>query len=362
MAGVKYSLLILKVALHQEIIKNQRAVMKLNTYIFFLIFSLISIKVFSQDAALSQFYNAPTMFNAAEIGHRTSGGKYRFNGVHRNLGEGFRTTSLALDQTIDWSAKSYMGVGGAFIHDENANGAFQTMTLLGGFSIHMSLDKKEEHFLSVGTQFGFLNNQLRPEKLIFENDILGGEQEVFANRSLFNFDGRMGILYSYFPTEYQQLKIGFSVNHFVDFSDRFISDISTTNTQFSASVDYSQSLNDAKWIINPHALFLSQGTFSQVLVGVIGTRNCSNGIGFSFGASYKTADLSTFNTINSRDAVIAIVGFRLENGSRIYASHSFNISPLNDFNNATGNFELGIQWIINSANNKRIVSPDMLRN
>ena len=66
--------------------------------------------------------------------------------------------------------------------------------------------------------------------------------------------------------------------------------------------------------------------------------------------------------MNSRDAAIAIVGIRLESGSRIYASHSFNISPLNNMNNATGNFELGVQWIINSVKNKRITTPDILRN
>lgn len=336
--------------------------MKPNTYIFLFLFLLISVQAFTQDAELAQFYNAPTMFNAAEIGHRTSGGKFRINGVHRNLGEGFKTTNLAFDQTIDWQDRSHMGIGAAFIHDENGNGAFQTMTFLAGVGIHMSLDRKEEHFLSIGTQFGMVNNQLRTEKLIFETNILGGESESFMNDNLFNTDSRIGFLYTYFPNEKSQLKVGLSANHFVSFSDQFISGFSTTYTQFSASFDYNRSFRDNKWMINPHLLFLNQGTFRQALVGIITTLNFENQKGLSFGASYKTSDLSTFSRMNSRDALIAILGIRLEAGSRIYASHSFNISPLNNFNNATGNFELGVQWIINSAKNRRVVSPDILRN
>lgn len=336
--------------------------MRPTIYIFLLTFLLTSFETLAQDAELSQFYNAPTMFNSAEIGHRISGGKFRFNGVHRNFGEGFKTTNLAFDNTIDWKDRSHMGIGGAFIHDETGNGAFQTMTFLVGVGLHMSLDVKEEHFLSIGTQFGIVNNQLRTEKLIFETDIIGGKGEDFINTNLFNLDSRLGLLYSYFPNETVQLKIGFSANHFVSFVNHFISDFSTINTQFSASIDYSQTFNDEKWIINPHLLFLSQGSFNQGLVGILATRNCENKKGFTFGVSYKTADLSTFNSMNSRDAAIAIVGIRLESGSRIYASHSFNISPLNNMNNATGNFELGVQWIINSVKNKRITTPDILRN
>lgn len=336
--------------------------MKPSIYIFFILLLLLSVETSAQDAELVQFYNAPTMFNAAEIGHRTSGGKYRLNGVHRNLGEGFKTTNLAYDQTIDWQERSHMGIGASFIHDENGNGAFQTMTFLVGTGFHMSLDAKEEHYLSIGTQLGFVNNQLRTEKLIFETDILGGEGENFIDNNLFNADTRLGFLYSYFPNEKTQFKLGLSANHFVDFTNSFISDISTTKTQFSASIDYTQSFHKDKWIINPHILFLAQGTFNQALAGIIATYGSKNNMGFSFGASYKTADLSTFNTMNSRDALIAVLGVRLETGSRVYASHSFNISPLNNMNNATGNFELGIQWIINSAKNRRTTTPDILRN
>lgn len=336
--------------------------MKPSSNIFLLAFLLIMTKVSGQDAELSQFYNAPTMFNAAEIGHRTSGGKFRINGVHRNLGEGFKTTNLAFDNTLDFQDRSYLGVGGAFIHDENKSGSFQTMTFLAGFSMHLSLGQKEKHFLSLGSQFGVVNSQLRTEKLIFESDILGSGSEDFISNNFFNMDSRAGVMYSFFPSDYAYVKIGLSANHFVAYENRFISDISPINTQYSISIDYSQKLYGDRWIINPHLLYLSQGTFEQALAGIIATYNLNNGMGFSLGGSYKTTDLTTFDSMNSRDAVIGILGVSLETGSRVYVSHSFNISPLNNLNNATGNLELGIQWIINSANNSRIVTPDMLRN
>ncbi|NJN77251.1 MAG: hypothetical protein HC803_02085 [Saprospiraceae bacterium] len=45
-----------------------------------------------------------------------------------------------------------------------------------------------------------------------------------------------------------------------------------------------------------------------------------------------------------------------------YASFDQSVSPLNNTSNGVGNIELGFQYIINSAKNKRMVPPDILRN
>lgn len=336
--------------------------MKTTTILFNILFLLISLEVVAQDANFAQFYHAPTMFNPAETGHRTTGGKFRINGVHRNLGEGFKTTNISLDNTIDWQDRSYMGLGLAFIHDETPSGGFSTTTLLTGVGLHIGLDRRERHFLSIGTQFGFVNNKVEVEQLRFENDILGGDSENFTNTTLFNLDSRFGGLYSFFPNEETQFKVGIGANHIITFSDQFITDISGTAVQFTGSVELIKSLDDNKWIINPHALFMNQGPFNQALIGCIVTRNMKSEKGFSLGVSYKTADLTSFNTMNSKDVVIGIAGLHFKNGSRVYVSYDANISPLNNNNNVAGNIEFGFQYIINSAKNKRIVAPDILRN
>jgi type IX secretion system PorP/SprF family membrane protein len=334
--------------------------MKFKNLIYIALFWLITVQVMAQDAHFSQFYNAPTIYNAAEIGYRSTGGKYRLNGTHRNFGEGFQTTSIALDGTLDWQDKSFMGLGGTLIQDKSPGGGFRTLTLLGGFGLHLAIDRKEKHYLSIGTQLGMVNNQLRTEKLKFENDILGGEAEVFMNTNLFNMDTRFGAIYSYFPSDNIQMKLGAGLNHLVSFTNEFIATYSETKTQASIYVDYNQQIG--KWNLNPHLIYMHQGTFDQTLIGFIGTRYFQNEKGFSAGVSYRSATLFSFNNMNSDNSVIFITGISMSTGTRFYASYDQSVSKLNNMANGVGNIEFGIQYIINSANNRRTVSPDILRN
>jgi type IX secretion system PorP/SprF family membrane protein len=334
--------------------------MKLRNLIQTILFLLITAQVMAQDAHFSQFYNAPTIFNAAEIGYRSTGGKYRLNGTHRSFGEGFQTTSLAFDGTIDWQDKSFMGLGGTLIQDKSPGGGFCSLTLLGGFGLHLALDRKEKHYLSIGTQLGVVNNQLRTEKLKFENDILGGEAEVFMNTNLFNMDTRFGMIYSYFPADNIQMKFGVGLNHLLSFRDEFITNYSETKTQASFYFDYNQQVE--KWNFNPHFIYMRQGTFDQTLIGFIGTKYFQNDKGFSVGVSYRSATLFSFNNINADNSVIFVTGICVSTGTRFYASYDQSVSKLNKMSNGVGNIEFGVQYVINSANNKRTVSPDILRN
>jgi type IX secretion system PorP/SprF family membrane protein len=334
--------------------------MKIKNHIYTAIFLLITVQVIAQDAYFSQFYNAPTMFNSAEIGYRSTGGKYRLNGTHRNFGEGFQTTSLAFDGTIDWRDKSFMGLGGTLIQDKSPGGGFNTLTLLGGFGLHLSLDDKEKHYLSIGTQLGMVNSQLRTENLKFENDILGGESEVFVNTNVFNMDTRAGAIYSFFPSDHVQMKFAIGMNHLRSFTNEFISAYSETKTQFSLYFDYNQQID--KWNLNPHIIHMRQGTFNQTLIGFTGTRYFENDKGFSAGASYRSAKIFSFNNMSSDNSVIFIAGISMSTGTRFYASYDQSISRLNNLSSGVGNIEFGVQYIINSAKSKRSVSPDMLRN
>jgi type IX secretion system PorP/SprF family membrane protein len=329
-----------------------------NTYIIF--FLLMTIQSIGQDANFSQFYHAPTIFNAAETGYRSMGGKFRINGVHKSFGGGFQTTSLAFDGTVDWRDKSFMGLGGAIIQDRTESGGFRNLTILGGVGLHFALDKKDKHYLSIGTQVGVVNNQLRTENLRFESDILGGESESFIETNLINMDSRFGMIYSYFPSEYIQVKLGTGVNHIIPFSDKFITTYSETKTQFAVYFDYNQQFE--KWWINPYIIYMSQGTFDQTLIGCTVTR-CFNEKGVSVGASYRSPSLFSLNNMNANNILVLVAGFSFSSGTRVYASFDQSLSKLNNsLNNNLGNLELGFQYIINSANNRRTVSPNMLRN
>jgi type IX secretion system PorP/SprF family membrane protein len=334
-----------------------------NLYIIILL--LFTINLIGQDAQFSQFYNTPTTFNPAETGHRTTGGKYRLNAIHRNqwsaLGSGFNTTTLAFDNNIDYGDKSYLGVGLAFINDESPSGGFKTMTILGGLAAHMCLDRKSKHFLSIGVQFGVVNNQVRIEKLQFENDILGGESENFTNTNTFNIDNRIGFLYSFFPKEETQIKIGFGINHLITYENKFINSFSATQRQYSASFDLAQEIGE-KWNVNPHILFLQQGTFQQNLIGCIAKYELVKERNLIFGTSYRTSNLLSFNQIRSNDAIIAILGFGFRGASQIIVSYDINISPLMAATNGRGSLEIGLQYIIDSSKNKRKVSPGELFN
>ncbi len=331
--------------------------------ILFLFWSNLGLE--AQDAQFSQFYNAPTTFNPAETGHRTTGGKYRLSAVYRNqwsaLGSGFNTTTLAFDNNIDYGDASYLGVGLGFINDESPSGGFRTMTILGGIAAHICLDRKRTHFLSVGGQFGVVNNQVRVDQLRFENDILGGEQEDFTNTNLFNLDNRLGFMYSYFPNEETQFKIGFGINHLIDYDNTFINTNSVTNQQITGHIDFSQRLND-KWVINPHVLFLQQGTFQQNLFGCLAKYQLLKERNFIFGTSYRTSNIFSFNKMNANDAIIAIVGLSFKSESQLFVSYDVNISPLMTATGGRGGVEFGLQYIIDSSNNKRKVSPSELFN
>ena len=109
-------------------------------------------------------------------------------------------------------------------------------------------------------------------------------------------------------------------------------------------------------------MFLQQGTFQQNLLGCIAKYELVENRRLIFGTSYRTSNLLNFNKIKSNDAIIAILGFGFKAESQIFVSYDINISPLMAATNGQGSLEIGLQYIIDSSNNKRIVSPSELFN
>lgn len=282
---------------------------KLILFLFILTFGFSSK---GQDYKFSQFYNSPINLNPAFTGKINS--LYRFVANYRvqylplQSPSPFNTLSASADFGLlrDKLRGDIFGVGIVFTNDRQT--AIRSNTALVSIAYHKSLGKNKNHYLSVGTQVGFLQRSVDLGNLAFASQFTGtgfdlslNNQENFAGNKYFKPNLNLGLFWSSNFNKMLGAYAGVSVFNIIKPKDTFFKSDNERAMRFNAHAGL---FIDIKRIvlISPNGMYMFQAKAQQWIAGS----------SFSFNLSgkqepYKTA-VSTGIWYDGNGAIIASAG------------------------------------------------------
>ena len=324
--------------------------------------TLWSFKIYAQDAVFSQFYASPLHLNPAMAG--ISYGP-RVNLIYRNqwpsIDKGYVTYAASYDQHID---KIRGGVGLAFHTDRIAGGIVQNFAVQAMYSYQLALSRKFGVKLALSGGLG--SKRLDFNRLTFQdqiNPIYGFTDEFGTPNATGEFplqqatvtyaDFGGGIL-AFTPKFY----FGTGIKHFTQPKASFTGSDSRLPLRLALHGGYVVDVTPRKKkddiYVSPNILLVQQSNFSQINIGTHFNYNF-----ISAGAYYR-------NTFKNSDAIIAMLGFKIE---YVRIAYSFDV-PLNGLGiNSGGAHEVTFTFNWGGDNNSlspngrnfKLDCPSMLR-
>lgn len=300
------------------------------SFLIFLIFSGVA-NLRAQDAAFTQFYANPLFLNPALTGN-TECGRMHLN--YRNqwpsLGNAYTTYSAAYDQSMP---DINSGFGFLVMNDQQGNGAFNR-TRAGAFYSY-KLQINAETMLSFGMQAAFYQESINWSKLIFASDISEtGTETQPENPTISTVDFSAGMVLGV-RDEYF---VGIAADHlsepeisFYDNENSFLPlKLSAhAGVNLNASTGSLGGGRESDLLIQPNLLFMQQGDFSQLNLGVY-----INKYPFVTGAWFR-------HTFNNMDAVVILAGINYQQ-FRVGYSYDFTVSKLGG--RSGGAHEISLAW------------------
>jgi type IX secretion system PorP/SprF family membrane protein len=300
------------------------------SFIVFLIFSGATF-VRGQDAAFTQFYANPLFLNPALTGN-TECGRVHLN--YRNqwpsLGNAYTTYSVAYDQSLP-DIKS--GFGFLVMNDQQGDGAFNR-TRAGAFYSY-KLQINAETMLSFGMQAAFYQESIKWDELIFASDISDiGTETPPENLTINTVDFSTGVLLGI----RDEMFFGVAADHL---SQPTLTLYDDENSYLPLKVSAHAGVNinattgllgggrESDLLIQPNLLFMQQGDFSQLNLGVY-----INKYPFVTGAWFR-------HTFNNMDAIVILAGINYQQ-FRIGYSYDFTVSKLGG--RSGGAHEISLAW------------------
>lgn len=312
-------------------------------FFFFGTFLMGPLKILAQDPQLSQFYSAPLLISPAFAGiNNTSKVNFNHRNQWPNLSSSYQFSSLTAD--INFSHIN-SGVGLVMTTDKQFSN-LQTTSIGLQYAYHINL--AEESSISVGIQSSYVNRGLDYSNLIFGDQFNPNNGSINQNSDdpiLKNWEKNgASTNYTDFSTgamlNLRNSWVGLSVHHLntpnQSLSSRTSTIISPVAMKFSIQLGTKIMLEDSYFeqnsyrarntekSISPVLNYKHQGTFDQLDLGAYLTLSP-----IVLGAWYRGVPIkkSSDGIMNSRESIVALVGYRQDNFSVGY-SYDLTISNL----------------------------------
>jgi len=308
--------------------------------------------IFAQDIHLSQFYTSPLNLNPASTGFYS--GTHRFGINCKNQWNSITTPyqTMAVSAELHILKRKFhrdiFGGGIQINHDKAGDSEYGTFQSLFSFSYIKSLNKKNNHFISIGIQTGASQRKINYNALKFDNQFDGdaynpalSHGEDFKKDNLWYFDFSSGLHWHLQLNNEQSYEAGASLFH-----------INSPNQSF---LGYDNILLDKKLILYGNAylqfwdktdlypafLYMNQGKYREFVFGsrvaFIKDRHPIN---------YTATDFGLF--IRHKDAVIVVLGIDYKSYT-LGLSYDINISKLKTASNSRGGFEISVTYRLNKS-------------
>ncbi len=292
----------------------------------------------AQDPEFSQFYAAPMNLNPALTGIAWGP---RFNVNYRNqwpgIDNGFTTYALSYDQHFE---KLRSGFGILLMNDRVAAGLINNYTIRLNYAFQVKLSKKVG--MQIGLSGGYVRKQLDWARLTFNdqiNPIFGFEDfNGFPNLSTEQVPADLGINIADFGAGF----VAYSKHVFGGLAFQHITSPKESITEYTdyklpmkitvhagGQINLTPKKRNSDNFLSPNAMFITQGTASQLNVGTY--VNVSKVFG---GVFYR-------NNFSGSDAVIGLLGLKIYFVKLGY-SYDYTISNLQGYGNGAHEISLSI--------------------
>ncbi len=304
-----------------------------------LVFAFANNKLQAQlDAHFTQYYAYPVWVNPALTG--VIDGSSRVTVNYRQQLPGLYAPMITKGVTADFSLPKNFGLGVTALNQSSSDAGYQNTNAYLSFSYRVRLSAYG--ILSGGFQMGVINKKVDPNKFQFGNQfnpVIGYDptipsNEIFAFRSATSFDGSVGLMYfDGDPKKSYNPFIGVSLYHPTKPVNRFLSggENNTIPMRYTIHGGMRVQLSNRAELI-PHALYMKQGTASELAGGMVCNLMIEQGKDIIVGGMYR-----------HKDAVAPSIGLRF-NGLTIGLSYDVNISDLKTASSSNGGYEISISF------------------
>ncbi len=322
----------------------------------------------AQDIHFSQYSQSPLTLNPALTGLTPC--TYRGVLNYRNQWSSavgpasYQTFAGSFDAGL-WRDKmdgNIFGVGALIYNDKSGDGSLTNLTMMASLAYHQKLGS-EDHYLSVGGQFGFVQKRVDYTKLIFESQIgpNGTDPTLpsgeYGDDNITNIDVNAGANWRSRFSDKFAVQFGGAYFHLTEPVESFYNyNVNLLNAHYIGygSVKIGVGKNS---VVIPSFLYMQQteGSNVQMNSGIDVGVQLEKGISMAYiGAHYRTVD-----NFDVADAVIVNLGLDYNN-INFGLSYDINVSGLSTVTDYRGGIELSfVYWgcIDNNPKAKPIDCP-----
>ncbi|HEX6427562.1 MAG TPA: PorP/SprF family type IX secretion system membrane protein [Niastella sp.] len=301
------------------------------------------------DPHFTQYYIHTSWLNPALTG--LFDGNYRVAGIYRNqwgnMGSPFSTMGASAETVTDKN----INLGLHVINQKAGDGGYSYNTGYGNLNYTgVRFGAQQSQHIAMAIQMGFIQRKFNPSKLVFSdqwNPVTGTMRptaETFNKTSSLKFDAGAGILYyDASPGKKANMFAGFSASHITQPENEFsASGTEKIPVRYTAHAGVRLLVNDML-MLTPNALFLSQGTAQEKMLGLYAQLRAAATTDVMLGMNYR------FN-----DAIAAHAGFTWNN--LVFSmSYDINTSDLGKMAGGANSFEISISY----TGRKKVKTPEV---
>ncbi|UKN03000.1 type IX secretion system membrane protein PorP/SprF [Paracrocinitomix mangrovi] len=309
-------------------------------FLVLLCFSVSGAIANAQDFHLSQWDAAAINANPGMTG--VFKGDYRIHGHFRTQWSAVATRPFTTGLVSFDANKGKYGWGVQAANFNAGAGSYNVISVLPSFAWKFGLDKKRQHFITLGASVGIFQKSIKISQLTFADEYSpynGGQfsnstNESFGDANKLNLDANVGFMYYYAnPSARVNPFGGFSVFHVNRPSESFIQDNANKLPFRYQGILAARVVITDKVSIIPKVLWQYQEQAMEL--------NYS-GLAQFYLEAYDLFLLAG-GTYRSKDAAIAEVGLKYGNWIGRF-SYDINTSTLNNASNGRGGSELSVTY------------------
>lgn len=321
------------------------------------------------DPHFSQFYAAPLLLNPALTGAMKC--NYRLTAIFRGQWGSvlkdeatpmFQTPSASLDFRTNraFGKQDAFGFGFAFMNDKAGQSRYQTNLFNLSLAYHKSLDRRAEHFLSLGFGVQILQRSIDYRGLQWgaQNDngtynpLLPTGEFLVNNNFLIADVVNFGLLYTGKFGRRSSGYVGFSAFHMTRPKESFLGDNSVRiPMKFTAHAGFRFPIK-GRFDLQPKVIYMNQGVSHELNPGfdirILFEEREPEGNNFRFGLMYRVvggdAKAAWKDGQLNSEAVIINAGVEFNN-LNIGFAYDVNVSQLVQGSRSQGAFELAASYV-----------------
>ena len=324
----------------------------------------------ASDPHFSQFYAAPLLLNPAMTGAFSC--NYRLTAIFRGQWGSilkdesvpmFRTPAVSLDFRTN---KGFMqgdafGLGSYFMNDKAGESKFQTNRTGISIAYHKSLDRRNEHFLTLGFSTALWQRSIDYTGLQFPDQNNGGvfdpgkpTGEYLVNNNFLFWDISLGLMYTgkFGRRGRSSGYIGFAADHLNRPNESFLGDQSVRlPMKFTAHGGFRFPIK-GRFDAQPKFIYMNQGVSHELNIGadvrILFEEREPQGNNFRFGAMFRLvggdANAAWHDGVLNSESVILNAGIDFSNIT-VAAAYDVNVSQLVKGSQSQGAFEIALAYI-----------------